>query len=112
MAKQPKPLGPVQLEVLQYIAEAMAAGKPVVASNIAGYASVISDGGEGLLYPPKDDEALANAIGMLLKDHDLRQRLAANGRQMVEKFRWERVASRVMGYYKTFLDAPQPVLSR
>ena len=92
--------------------EAMAAGKPVVASNIAGYASVISDGREGLLYPPKDDEALANAIGILLKDHHLRQRLAANGREKVEEFRWERVASRVMGYYRTFLDAPQAVLSR
>jgi phosphatidylinositol alpha-mannosyltransferase len=92
--------------------EAMAAGKPVVASNIAGYASVISDGREGLLYPPKDDEALANAIGILLKDHQLRQRLAANGREKVEEFRWERVANRVMGYYRTFLDAPQAVLSR
>lgn len=90
--------------------EAMAAGKPVVASNIEGYASVITHGHEGLLVPPKKDEQLANAIGALLKDPALRARLGANGRETVEEYRWERVAERVMDHYKSFLDVQHPAL--
>ena len=52
--------------------EAMAAGTPVIASRIEGYSSVITSGQNGLLVPPKDEEALANAIELVLKDHDLR----------------------------------------
>ncbi len=42
--------------------ESMAVGKPVVASNIAGYASILTDGVEGILVPPKDDGKLARAL--------------------------------------------------
>ena len=91
--------------------EAMAAGKPVVVSDIEGYSSVVTHGREGLLVPPKDDEALADAIAALLKNPALRASLAANGRRTVEQFRWDRVAGQVMDYYKTFLDARQVALS-
>lgn len=91
--------------------EAMAAGTPTVASAIEGYAGVITDGHDGLLVPPKDDEALADAIDLLLRDPRLRDRLAANGRQRAEEFRWERVARRVMDYYLTVLDS-QAALTR
>ena len=91
--------------------EAMAAGKPVIASEIEGYSSVITHGQEGLLVEPKKDDALAKAIALLLNDPALRARLGANGRQTVEQFRWERVAARVMDYYKTLLRTERAVVS-
>ncbi len=90
--------------------EAMAASKPVIASNIAGYASVITDGEEGLLHRPKDDADLACKIEILLKDHEYRLRLASRGRERVEQFRWEHVANNVLEYYKTYLDNSSPAL--
>ena len=92
--------------------EAMAAGKPVVASDIEGYSSVLTDGHDGLLVAPKDDDRLADAISTLLKDPARRAQLAANGRRSVEEFRWERVAGRVMDYYGSFLESRQAVISR
>lgn len=91
--------------------EAMSAGKPVIASSIEGYASVITNGKEGLLVPPKKDDALADAIATLLKDPALREKLAENGRQRAEEFRWERVARQVMNYYETFLEVGQAAMS-
>ena len=84
--------------------EAMAAGKPIVASAIEGYSSVLTHGQEGLLVPPKDDEALAGAIEALLKNAGLRTTLAANGRRKADQFRWDRVAGQVMDYYVTCLN--------
>ena len=88
--------------------EAMASGKPVVATSIPGYSTVMTDGIEGFLVPPKDDAALADAIDSLLRDRGLRSRLAANGRRRVEEFRWERVAKRVMDHYMTRLNNLRP----
>ncbi|MDP6063891.1 MAG: glycosyltransferase family 4 protein [SAR202 cluster bacterium] len=84
--------------------EAMAAGKPIVATSIEGYSTVVTEGQEGLLVPPKDDEALADAISKLLKNPELREKMAANGRKTVDEYRWERVAGRVMAFYRLHLD--------
>ena len=92
--------------------EAMAAGRPVVASDIEGYSSVVIHGQEGLLVKPKRDEELAETIATLLRDPEARARLGANGRQKAERFRWERVAGQVMDYYSVFLDTRQAALSR
>ncbi len=92
--------------------EAMAAGKPVVASDIEGYSSVLTDGHDGILVPPKNDERLADAIEALLKNPARRAELAANGRRTVEGFRWERVAGRVMEYYGSFVETRRAVVSR
>ena len=83
--------------------EAMAAGAPVVATEIEGYASVVEHGQNGLLVPPKDEEALAQAITAVIDDGNLRQRLVAEGTRTADSFRWERVASRVMDYYDEFV---------
>jgi phosphatidylinositol alpha-mannosyltransferase len=92
--------------------EAMAAGVPVVATDIEGYAGVVEQGVNGLLVPPKDDVQLADAISTLLRDPDLRARLSANGLDRADEFRWERVAGRVMDYYHQFLGDKQVALSR
>ena len=82
--------------------EAMAAGAPVVATSIEGYASVISHERDGLLVPPKDEDALADAIKALVRDPALRARLSANGIRTADAFRWERVAAKVMDFYAEF----------
>ena len=92
--------------------EAMAAGKPVVATNIDGYASVITDGAEGLLVDPKRDDALADAISTLLERPELRAKLAEQGRIKANEYRWEIVAGKVMDYYTALLESRQPALAR
>jgi phosphatidylinositol alpha-mannosyltransferase len=86
------------------ILEAMASGKPVVASNIEGYNEVLSHGEEGLLVPPKDEEALAQALLSLLKDESLRQVMGVKGRAKAEEYSWAKVAQKVIDYYVTLLD--------
>ena len=84
--------------------EAMGAGKPVVASNIEGYAGIVTHGQEGLLFPRKDVEALADALGSLIRDPELRSKLAAHGRESVKQYRWDRVATQVEDFYQERLS--------
>jgi len=87
--------------------EAMAVGKPVVASNIEGYASVLTDGVEGLLAPPKNAEKLAEALISLMSDESLRQQLGANGWRRATEYSWENVAQRILDYYVRVLKEPE-----
>lgn len=80
--------------------EAMAAGCPVIASNIDGFAGVITHGVDGLLVRPKDSEALAESLISLAKDGDLRAALSERGRERAQHFSWERVSRRVLSYYE------------
>jgi phosphatidylinositol alpha-mannosyltransferase len=84
--------------------EAMACGKPVIATSIQGYASVLADGDEGLLVPPKDDEALAQALLSLLHDKSLRLQMGDKGKIKAEKYSWPNVAQQVMDYYNSLLS--------
>jgi phosphatidylinositol alpha-mannosyltransferase len=87
--------------------EAMAVGKPVVASNIEGYASVLTDGVEGLLAPPKNAEKLAEALISLMSDESLRRQLGANGWRRATEYSWENVAQRILDYYVRVLKEPE-----
>ena len=90
--------------------EAMAAGKPIVATEIEGYSSVITHGKEALLVPPKSEEGLADAIAILLKDPGLARRLADNGSARAHEFNWDTVAGRVEDFYLSLLREPKAQL--
>lgn len=66
--------------------EAMAAGRPVVASAVGGLPELIADGEQGLLVPPGDAAALAEALARCLGDTGLRDRLGESGRRRAEAF--------------------------
>jgi phosphatidylinositol alpha-mannosyltransferase len=87
--------------------EAMAAGKPIVASNIPGYATVINSGSDGLLTPPRDSRELANAIGYLLDNESLRDRLVETGLSKVHGYAWPYVARNILDYYAVLLAERQ-----
>ncbi len=84
--------------------EAMAAGKPVIASDIEGFRGVMTHGEQGLLVPKKDGDALADALSTLANDPELRLKLGAQGNKTAEDYRWEVVAGRVENYYKSCLQ--------
>jgi glycosyltransferase involved in cell wall biosynthesis len=70
--------------------EASAMELPVVGSNIHGLPDVVLDGETGLLVPAGDGAKLAEAIGRLIADRDLRRRMGAAGRTFVlREYRWE-----------------------
>jgi glycosyltransferase involved in cell wall biosynthesis len=87
------------------ILEAMAAGKPVISSNIGGTDEAVIHNQTGLLVPAKDPVALATAIRMLLADSALASRLAANGRARVtQEFSAETMVERVTRIYDHILS--------
>jgi phosphatidylinositol alpha-mannosyltransferase len=86
--------------------EAMAVAKPVVATNIEGYNSVVAHGDDGLLVPPRDDQGLAQALISLMTDQSLRQQMGARGRLKAEQYDWKLVAQKVMNYYIRVLGEP------
>ena len=84
--------------------EAMAAGKPIVASDIAGYRTVLEDGQEGLLVEPKDESALAEAVVQLLRDPGLRRQMGERGRLKAARYDWNIIARQVFDLYKQHVE--------
>jgi glycosyltransferase involved in cell wall biosynthesis len=66
------------------VLEAMASGRPIVASDVGAIASAIVDDENGLLVPPADPVALGQAIGRLTESKELREQLGRNGRRRAE----------------------------
>jgi N,N'-diacetylbacillosaminyl-diphospho-undecaprenol alpha-1,3-N-acetylgalactosaminyltransferase len=82
------------------ILEAMAMGKAVVTTDVPGCRQTVEDGVNGLLVPPRDGQALAAAIGRLLADAALRERMGRAGRRMaVERFSNEIVIGQLFDLY-------------
>lgn len=88
--------------------EAMAVGKPIIASNIEGYASVLTHGAEGILVPPKNPEKLAEALLSLMTNKSLRQQMGAKGELTAVEYDWKRVAQSVLNYYLKVLGSGTP----
>jgi glycosyltransferase involved in cell wall biosynthesis len=84
--------------------EAMACGKPVIASRLPGVRSVVSDGEDGLLVEPGDVHGLATALRTLLDDPDRRRAMGLCGRAKVEaKYAWPQIISRLETIYQEVL---------
>ncbi len=87
--------------------EAMAARTPIVASDIEGYRTVVNHQVEGLLTPPKDPAALAEAIIYLLRRPDLCRVMGARGQATASRYSWDRVADMVLDYYHHVLQVKE-----
>jgi phosphatidylinositol alpha-mannosyltransferase len=90
------------------LTEAFAQGRPVVASDIAGYRNVVRHDREGLLVPRGDAVALAHALRDLALDPGRRERLAAGAAQAAPRFAWPTVAREVAGAYADAIAVPVP----
>lgn len=84
--------------------EAMAHGRPVVATAVGGLVDAVGDGVTGLLVPPRDPATLRAAIERLLGDRELRERLggAARDRARVE-LSWEAATAATIEAYRAAL---------
>jgi glycosyltransferase involved in cell wall biosynthesis len=80
--------------------EAMALGKPLIASRMGGLTDLVDDGETGLLVPPDDVDALRQAIERLLADKNLRERMGAAGKRKVSAFQSTAVVRRVEELYQ------------
>ena len=82
------------------VIEAMAAGLPVVAARAGAIPEVVVDGETGILVERGDTDGLAAAIGRLLADPQLRERMGNAGRERVKRlFTWERSVARLQELY-------------
>jgi phosphatidyl-myo-inositol alpha-mannosyltransferase len=90
------------------LTEALAACTPVVASDIPGYRDVVRDGIEGVLTPPGDALALAEALRSLALDAGTRMRMATAARARAERFSWPHVAAEVLDCYEQALSVGRP----
>jgi phosphatidylinositol alpha-mannosyltransferase len=82
------------------LVEAMAAGVPVVATDIAGYREVVRHGIDGLLVPPGDPAALAAAVRRVLVEPEVAARLHAAGKERAERYRWDVVIAEIERAYR------------
>jgi phosphatidyl-myo-inositol alpha-mannosyltransferase len=92
--------------------EAMAAGAPIVASDIPGYHDVVTNGVEGLLVERQNPGALGDALVRLLGSPEVRASMRRAGQAKAERFDWPRVAAEVFSYYQEVLtrreEEPEP----
>lgn len=84
--------------------EAMACGIPIVASNVGGIPDVIKHGENGLLVPPKDPEALADAIIYLLENEEEREKMGRNGRKISKNYSWAMIAEKTEKVYEKLIN--------
>lgn len=83
------------------LVEAMAAGTPVVASDLDAFRRVLRDGEVGCLVPVDDSAALADALISVLDDEAVQRRYVAAGSEAVRRYDWSVVATQIMRVYET-----------
>jgi phosphatidylinositol alpha-mannosyltransferase len=79
--------------------EAMAAGVPIVASDIHGFKRVVERNVQGILVEPRNPRAIAAALYALARDPDLRHEMGEAGRRRAPEFSWDRVTERIVDFY-------------
>ncbi len=88
--------------------EAMAASKPVIASNTGGVPEIVQNNQTGILVPPENIEALSTAMKSLANNPNLRQQLGQAGRQRAESFDWQKIADQYLAIYHQIVQ-PQKI---
>ena len=87
--------------------DAMAAGKPIVATRAGGIPEVVGDAETGVLVPPRDHDAMAEAIVRLLKDDTLRRKMGDAGRARARSlFSAERMVQNTLNVYQRVAMQP------
>ncbi len=86
--------------------EAMASGKPIVASDIPGYRTILTEESEGLFFEPMNAEVLAEKIIFLLRHPDLMKKMGRAGREKAEKYDWKIVSRMVLDFYEEVCHRP------
>ncbi len=86
------------------IIEAMSCARPIIASNITGYNEIITNGINGILIPPGDYRALAQAIVAVINSKDYQEYLGRNARIRAEEFDWKRIGKRIEAVYREVLE--------
>ncbi len=95
---------PSQYESFGMVAlEAMACGKPVVASQIGGLAYLVQDGETGFSVPVDDPVELANRLTSLLIDQNLRDRMGKQAANVAQEYAWEKISARLISVYDGLL---------
>src|SRR5215203_3904742 len=90
--------------------EAMAAATPVIASKIAGYSDVVTNGVDGILVPPADPQALGEELQLLAHEPERMRAMGEAGRRSAERYAWPHIAEEVTEVYEHAIDpAPAPV---
>lgn len=90
--------------------DAMAAGRPIVATTAGGIPEVIENGEDGILVPPRNPRALADAILGLMRDPERRQQLAAAGHARVQRaFSADRMVEATLGVYEELVGRSRAV---
>jgi phosphatidyl-myo-inositol alpha-mannosyltransferase len=90
------------------LTEAFAAGTPVIASEIAGYADVVTDGVDGILVPPADAQRLAEELQGLYLEPERRAEMGEAARASAQRYAWPNVAAQVEQVYEQAEEAPAP----
>jgi len=85
------------------IAEALAAGKPVIAFNITAIPEIVKDGYNGLLAKPRDVNDLKDKLESLINDENLYEKLRANARISIARYTWENSYKKLMEVYSLYL---------
>jgi phosphatidylinositol alpha-mannosyltransferase len=90
------------------LTEAFAAGTPVIASGIAGYSDVVTDGHDGVLVPPGDPQRLAEELQRAYLEPERLLRMGMNARESSRRYAWKHVAEEVLGVYERAIEVEQP----
>jgi len=85
------------------ILEAMACGKPIIASNVSEVPQVVKHGENGFLVPPRDPKAIANAV-LEIYDKNLFRRMGKKSKEIAKNYDWNIIAKKAIGKYEELIE--------